>query len=177
MSALSGHVDNRRLIYGVLVVCMRSCYRSFGSVYTYLTLIRQVLSNPLVHFCLSRMFLLPQSLRFARHVRTNFLYSVCPYHGLILAELAWQATIVCQLMEQKMELDPKTSDILVEMIRTKNGMGSCVATFDVQSSPSTIEPVDTARSDATESRSDSTKDSTFGSAILVGDEQPRHNRG
>ena len=75
-----------------------------------------------------------------------------------------------------MELDPKTSDILVEMIRTKNGMGSCVATFDVQPSPS-IEPVDTARSDDTERRSESTKDSTFGIAILVGDEQPRHNRG
>jgi hypothetical protein len=113
VSALSGHVDNRRRIYGALVVCMRSCYRSFGSVYTYLTLIRQVLSNPLVYFCLSCIFLLPQSPRFARHVRTNFLYSVCPYHGLILAELAWQAKIVCQLMEQKMELDPKMSDILV----------------------------------------------------------------
>ena len=85
---------------------------------------------------------------------------------------------MCQLMEQKMELDPKMSDILVEMIRTKNGpKGSCVATFDVQPSPSTIEPVDTARSDATERRSESTKDSTFGSAILVGDEQPRDNRG
>ena len=85
---------------------------------------------------------------------------------------------MCQLMEQKMELDPKMSDILVEMIRTKNGPnGSCIATFDVQPSSSNIEPVDTARSDDTESRSESTKDSTFGSAILVGDEQPRHNRG
>ena len=76
-----------------------------------------------------------------------------------------------------MELDPKTSDILVEMIRTKNGMGSCVATFDVQPSPSTIEPVDTARNDDTESRTESTKDSTSGGAILVEGQQPRHNRG
>ena len=75
-----------------------------------------------------------------------------------------------------MELDPKTSDILVEMIRTKNGpKGRCVATFDVQPSPSSIEPVDTTRSDATESKSESTKDSTFGSAILRVGEQPRHN--
>jgi len=77
-----------------------------------------------------------------------------------------------------MELDPKMSDILVEMIRTKNGpKGSCVATFDVQPSPSTIEPVDTARNDDTESRSESTKDSTSGGAILVEGQQPRHNRG
>ena len=75
-----------------------------------------------------------------------------------------------------MELDPKTSDILVEMIRTKNGpKGRCVATFDVQPSPSSIERVNTARSDDTESRSESTKDSTFGSAILLEGEQPRHN--
>ena len=91
---------------------------------------------------------------------------VCPHHGSILAS-TWQRYIGApQIIETMMELDLKTSGLLVEMIRAKGrSENSRDAALDFAPRPSPVEAVDTVRCDHIESKPESTKDMDSSSQV------------
>jgi len=122
-------------------------------------------SNLPVNFCLFAAHFAASDASISLLYAAKCRNYVCPHHGSILAS-TWQRYIGApQIIETMMELDLKTSGLLVEMIRAKGrSENSCDAALDFAPRPSPVEAVDTVRCDHIESKPESTKDSTVGSA-------------